>query len=507
MEIYTKEIPLFKNVFCGDVDREFEKETSLADYCPDILRLIKLDASPYVESAVINGDKCIISGTYLFSMLYESSESVSLSFTTFTLPFSEKIEIKTAVREGTVNCKIKVKRIGCKIINPRKFSVRVKSALSISVQGVEKAKICDTALLPQNVFSKKDSFSYQEKADEKTNEFTFEESYTLNEKAVPIDDVIMNYMSTEKTECFISNGKAELKTTVTSKLLYVGEGSDGKCIMSKKSFPVSMTFDDTDIEDDIIPCCDASVVSAETSVDVDSYGENRVVIIKFTVKGKITLYKICETEFATDGFATGCRNYPVLQKFTTLLNRDPVSRIITLEGRFTPDTKLTETVDHTCKINECKLKKDENTAVLYGSYTVSLLCKTEERYENIDLTESFEEQISELDASFDICDIDCRPSEVGISLTPDGNIDTKMICSLKLTPKAYRTFSAVTDIVTSQEERDNYNLIFCYPSSKDDLWNIAKRYFVDPEELRADNPENFNAVGELISRLPIIIKR
>ena len=63
MEIYTKEIPLFKNVFCGDVDREFEKETSLADYCPDILRLIKLDASPYVESAVINGDKCIISGT------------------------------------------------------------------------------------------------------------------------------------------------------------------------------------------------------------------------------------------------------------------------------------------------------------------------------------------------------------------------------------------------------------------------------------------------------------
>jgi len=178
-----------------------------------------------------------------------------------------------------------------------------------------------------------------------------------------------------------------------------------------------------------------------------------------------------------------------------------------LEGRFTPDTKLTETVDHTCKINECKLKKDENTAVLYGSYTVSLLCKTEERYENIDLTESFEEQISELDASFDICDIDCRPLEVGISLTPDGNIDTKMICSLKLTPKAYRTFSAVTDIVTSQEERDNYNLIFCYPSSKDDLWNIAKRYFVDPEELRADNPENFNAVGELISRLPIIIKR
>lgn len=508
MEIYTKEIPLFKSVFCGDVDREFEKETSLADYCPDILRLVKLDATPYVESAVINGDKCIINGTYLFSMLYESSESVSLSFTTFTLPFSEKIEIKTAVKEGMVNCKAKVKRIGCKIINPRKFSVRVKSVLSVSVQGVEKAKICDTALLPQNIFAKKDSFTYQEKTDEKSNEFTFEESYNLNEKSVPIDDVIMNYMSAEKPECFISNGKAELKTTVTSKLLYTGEGADDKCVMFKKSFPVSMTFDDTDIEDDISLCCDASVISAETSIDVDSYGENRVVKIKFTVKGKITLYKTLETEFATDAFASGCKNYPVLQKFTTLINCDSVSRIITFEGRFTPDTRFTETVDHTCKINECKLKKDENTAVLYGSYTVSLLCKTEERYENIDLTESFEERITELDANFDICDIDCRALEASISLSPDGNIDAKIVCSLKLTPKAYRTFSAVTDIVATQEVgKDNYNLIFCYPSSKDDLWNIAKRYFVDPEVLRADNPENFNTVGELTSRLPIIIKK
>lgn len=508
MEIYTKEIPLFKSVFCGDVDREFEKETSLPDYCPDITRLIKLDATPYVESAVLNGDKCIINGTYLFSMLYESNESAALSFSTFTLPFTEKADIKASVKEGAVNCKVKLKRIGCKIINPRKFSVRVKSVLSISVQGVEKATICDTSLLPQNIFTKKDSYTYSEKTDEKSNEFTFEESYTLSERTVPVEDVIMNFMSAEKPECFVSNGKAEIKTSVTSKLLYTGEGEGGKCILSKKSFPVTLSFDDVDAEDGVSVCCEASVVAAETSIDVDSYGENRTVQIRFTVMGKIMLYKSCEAEFATDGFAAGCSNYPVLQKFSTLTEMEPVSRIFTLEGSFLPDTSLKETLDHSAKINDCKIKREENSAIVYGSYTVSLLCKTDERYENVDLTESFEERIPEMDFKFDLCDIDCAVLETNVSVSADGNTDAKIVCALKLSPKVYRTFSAVTDLIAvDNEEKDNYNLIFCYPSGKDDLWNIAKRYFVDPEALRSDNPENFNTVGELTSRLPIIIKK
>ncbi len=508
MEICTKEIPLFKSVFCGDVDREFEKETSLADYCSGILRLIKLDATPYVESAVINGDKCIVSGTYLFSMLYESSESTSLSFTTFALPFSERTEIKTGVKDGTVNCKVKVKRIGCKIINPRKFSVRVKSIFCISVQGIEKAKICDTSLLPDNVHVKKDTIVYKEKTDEKSSEFTFEESYTLSEKTAPVDDVITNYMSTEKTECFVSGGKAEIKATVTSKLMYTAEGAQDKCVLSKKSFPVSMTFDDTEFDDDIILCCDTSVVSAETSVDLDSYGENRVIQIKFTVRCNISLYKTCETEFASDAFASESKNYPVMQKFTTLTDRDTVSKIFSLENRFSSDAKITEIADHTCKINECKLKSEENGYALYGSYTVSLLCRIDDRYENVDMTESFEEKIADIDPNFDLCDIDCRVLETNVSALSEESEEVKTVFGLTLTPKAYRTFSAVTDIVVLEEgEKDSFNLIYCFPSSKDDLWNIAKRYFTDPEALRTDNPEIFNSTGELTCRLPIIIKK
>ena len=147
---------------------------------------------------------------------------------------------------------------------------------------------------------------------------------------------------------------------------------------------------------------------------------------------------------------------------------------------FTADTKITEIIDHTSKINECKLKKDDSAVIIYGTYTVSLLCRSEERYENIDLTESFEERIPEPDSNFDIWDIDCRALETSVNFTSDGKIEAKVVCNLKLTPGAYISFSAVTDIIADDdEEKDSYNLIFCYPSGKDDLWNIAKRELGD----------------------------
>ncbi len=508
MEIYTKEIPLYKNVFFGDVDKELEKEMLLPDYSPDITRLVKLDATPYIESAVLNGDKCVVNGIYIFSMLYESDESASLSFSTFNLPFTEKAEIKNTASEGMINAKIKVKRIGCKIINPRKFAVRIKSVLNISAQGTEKVKICDTSLFPKNVHYKKDSFAYIEKTEEHTNEFTFEETYNLSEKDIPADDVLMNCMSIEQPEAYVSEGKIQLKANATSKLIYTGEGGNGKYITSKKSFPANMIFDDVAVGDNSPVCAAVSVISSEVDTDVDSYGENRVIKLKYTVKAKVNVFEKINCEFATDAFACGKKNHPILQKFTTLTDDDAVSRVFPVDFRFTPEAKLTEITDYSAKINDCKIKNDDTGARLCGTYTLSVFGKTEDRYENFDFSESFEERLSDTAMSFDICDTDCEAFEANVILTSDGALNGKMLCRVQIAPKSYKTFSAVTEITTDEEtDTENCSLICCYPTSKDSLWSIAKKYFTDPNVLYSDNAEIFNAAGELLSLSPVIIKK
>jgi len=176
MELFQREIPIFRNVFCGDIDRESEKELSLPDYCPDISRIIRMDATPYIENKTVNGDKCTVEGTYVYNMLYESDYNASLSYAAFSVPFSEKIDIKDAGIENETAVKIKVKRIGCKLINPRKLAVRTKSVLTVSVKSIKKALITDTASLPDNVFTQKEVISWEETENGKEYQFDFNES-------------------------------------------------------------------------------------------------------------------------------------------------------------------------------------------------------------------------------------------------------------------------------------------------------------------------------------------
>lgn len=509
MEILSREIPLFKNIFCGDIDRETEKELVLPDYCPDITRLIRVDATPYIENCSALGTKCTVNGTYIFTILYESDYNSALSYAAFPVSFTENIDIKDAGEESKVNAKINIRRIGCKMINPRKFAVRAKSALTLSVKSVERKNVLDVTSLPENVFVKKDSIRWEEQSQPKTYEFNFKENYSLPEKAVPIDDVVMSDFSAEKPECTVTDDGIMLKTSVTSKLLYSGENESGRYIMSTKRFPVTMKIDDLSVNGNVTADAEINVSRSEISVDVDSYGENRIVDADFTLKVSVITKKQVSAEYATDAFAADISGIAETTQMSTLAECEKISRVFSAESRFSlEETRFTELCDHTAEINECRIKTDENGTYLIGTYTVSVLGSAENGYESKDFSASFEEKLTADLMSFDLCDIQCRVFETNALLASDGCIDVRIMCRALITTENRITFSAVTGIRKTEEKMiDGCTLIFCYPGENDTLWSISKRYFTSPEKVASDNSDAFDQNGAVVTRTPIRITK
>lgn len=509
MEILSREIPLFKSVFCGDIDRETEKELVLPDYCPDITRLIRVDATPYIESCFAGGTKCTVNGTYIFTILYESDYNSALSYAVFPVNFTENIEIKDAGTDSRVNAKINIRRIGCKMINPRKFALRAKSALSLSVKSVERKNVLDVTSLPENVFVKKDTIKWEEQSESKTYEFDFKESYSLPEKAVPIDDVVMSVFTAEKPECTVSEDCIFLKTTVTCKLFYSGESESERYIMSTKQFPVTMKIDDLPVSGNVSADSEITVSKTEISIDVDSYGENRIVDVSFTLKSAIVTKKTETAEYATDCFASDVRGSAEIAQFTTLTDGEKVTRVFSAESRFAhEETRFTEICDHTAEINECRIKSDENGTFLSGLYTVSVLGLTENGYESKDFPSSFEEKLTSEKMDFDVCDVQCRVFETNTLLASDGGIDVRIMCRALIKTENKVTFSAATGIRKNDDKKaDEYTLIFCYPAENDTLWSIAKRYFTSPEKIANDNSDAFDQNGLVVAKKPIRITK
>ena len=507
MEILSRDIPIFKSVFHSEVDKETEKELSLPDYCPDITKLIRIDATPYIESSAINGERCTVEGIYVVSLLYESDCKSALSFTTFNIPFSEKTEIKNAGKESIPKAKMVVKRIGCKLITPRKFSLRLKSGLNLSVKNVEKASVVDVECGVENLLYKKESCEWYEKEEKSEYEFKYKETFKIPESLKPIDDAVMNTFCTEEPECIIADDKVHIKTSICCKILYSSEESQNDYIMFANSFPITMVCNDTDLNDVTSSRAEAQVTFSEISVDVDSYGENRVIEAAFTVKAKLYTRKKKSAFYATDAFLAELPGETVTKQFTTLTESEPVTRIFTAEKRFVPENVTFSSIcDSTSRINDCKITVNENGTFLTGIYVASFLGVTENGYISCDEAGEFSEKISSERIYYDDYIVNCNVSQTNAALSADGNIDIKLTLKTETVFESKKTFNAVTEIRSDDvQKKKGLEMLFYFPMEKDDLWSVSKKYFVYPHRVSNENPEIFDREGKILTKVPIKI--
>ena len=507
MEILSRDIPIFKSVFHFEVDKETEKELSLPDYCPDITKLIRIDATPYIESSVMSGEKCTVEGIYVVSLLYESDCKSALSFSTFNVPFSEKTEIKSAGDESIPMAKMVVKRIGCKLITPRKFSLRLKSGLNLSVKSVEKASVVDVERAADNLLYKKESCVWYEKEEKSEYEFKYKETFKIPENLKPIDDAVMNTFCTEEPDCIIADDKVHIKTSVCCKILYSSEESRNDYIMFANSFPITMICDDTDLTDVISSRAEAQVTFSEISVDVDSYGENRVVEASFTVKAKLFTRKKKSAFYATDAFFAEIPCATVTKQFTTLTESEPISRVFTTEKRFVPENVYFISIcDYTSRINDCKITVNENGTFLSGIYVASFLGLTENGYMSCDEAGEFSEKISAEKLYFDEYRVICGVTQTNATLSEDGNIYIKLTLKTETVFERKETFNAVTEINSKEtQKKKGLEMLFYFPKEKDDLWSISKKYFVHPHTVSNENPDIFDGEGKISTKAPVKI--
>ncbi len=506
MELFQREIPIYKNVFCSDIDREYEKELILPDYCPDIVRIIRMDATPYVENKTYNNEICTVSGTYVYSLLYESEYDSSLAYATFTVPFEEKIDIKEYGKENEISAKITTKRIGCKLINARKISVRTKSIMSLTVKAINRVSVIDTASLPENIFIQKEPITWYETEKEKKYTFNFEESFTLSEKSTPIDEKIMVDLSAEQAEYTFHADTIKLKSAVICKIIYKGEDSD-RYIMLTRTFPNEMTIDDVTFTEDSIIRPEISVSNFDIITEVDPYGENRVVNINYTLSIKLCIKEKQTFEYATDAFTAGAESTVKKSSFSTQKNASSFSKAFTVENKFMPENiRFTEILDSNAKIIDCKVKITDDGIIISGVYNYSVLGTTENSYKCVDLTGEFLEKISQDRYKCEYSTHNCRILESDYSLSADGSINIRLKISCDIETESIVTFNAVTNIEVNENVQEKVGcLIFCYPAGDDSLWSIAKKYCVAPTEISEGNPDSFSPDGELIVKAPIRI--
>ena len=126
-----------KKVHDSVIEEGVEAEFSLPEYMPEILRILKSQAVPKINSWQTVGERVTVDGTCELTMIYIGSDNCIYSFTG-SRNFTRYAENPAFLTAEDVNVKAGVKFINCRATNTKR--AEIKGGINISVSAFSKAE-------------------------------------------------------------------------------------------------------------------------------------------------------------------------------------------------------------------------------------------------------------------------------------------------------------------------------------------------------------------------------
>lgn len=506
MKAETTSVFLPRTVYEANADKDIEFEANLPDFQPDINRVIRADAEILCEETAIGGGKAELRGKALFTLLYEA-DSGKLRCERFSADYSHKFDTGE-LPEGrlcptaTARCSF----VGCKTLNPRRFLLRCRADLHLCVKCMQSHDIIsmdDTS----DAFFKSEALQTVEYKDTVRRDFNMEENFSLD--AMPaISEIIANSLRFLPPEQSCNSGSLLLRCEAVFKCLY--EDESGTVNSVERRFPAVFTVDDPDINCEYLLSVKVIPVKCEAEKQMDAYGEYRLIELQYSAKVCVESASTKDTLLPTDMFF---KDYVNDNKYIDIPYEKPQRPTLhrfTEEKLFETTEKLPEEcLDINAEVIINEATEAEGGVMVNGVCSVNIFGKREGTYCAKDCSLPFSRLIP-TQASVKGNKIKARAELVSATARSVGGgavtVRVEHETSLELCDnESVRVLCGADIEKRTDNAAEEKPIIICYPQLGDNAWDIAKKYYVNPELLIKENDDVFSKDGSVAESGKLII--
>ena len=463
------------NVLNSKYDLPFEIDCTLPDYCRDVEKLLSSNINPVVCSVFSDDSKVTIEGNNFIEIYYCDKEN-NISKYESKVPFSKIIDFKSKANNPAISVKAYEGYINCRAVSPRRLDIRGTTQIELYVNAEKEEKIIQKIPLNDietNIFN----FENAEFIGQYSKQFTIKDSIDTKIKSIEHTAIIKYTVSPAINEYKILPDKTILKGLLFINICFYNE-KDKKISTEAYKLPFSQIIDCNGIDEDCI--CDFCVKVINSEICLGNDEENKEKLnISATLCADIKGYRKKETCGIKDCFCHSCdcscknKNVNIFNPILQINNDFNFNETVLLDD-------YTEIKDVTCKIISSETEYIQNTVKLKLRAVLSVLgiknnslCCTEKVVSSaLDISKNiksdclyFNPCINLINCSYS--DINNGKAEINCTLRINGIIFDKLSVSLvdniKPEPKASKNI-------------DNDLIIIYYTHSREDIWDIAKRY-------------------------------
>lgn len=265
MNAKYKDIATLDTIYSGIVEQQIEMDYLLADYCPNIYKIIKCTVKPVVVSKRIANEKLVVDLNVLIKILYVTENNKKIFCVEQKQMYTKEIDIPNIDNSAIVSLTAKCEHSNLRVVNPRRLDLKGAITMKVVVTKPVQTKIIDKAVA-DNCYVKTTNHMICNENLYATKDATINEEIELVQGKPPISNILSSTANIVVSDCKVMKNKLLAKGNMNVRILYTAEQADeNENNVLEYVIPFSQIIDMNGLDDEY----KLFVNACTTEIDID----------------------------------------------------------------------------------------------------------------------------------------------------------------------------------------------------------------------------------------------
>ena len=500
MGIDTSNIKIKSNK-CKLIEKKekwIEQDVIIPDNMPDAIKIISVNAVPYVNDVEINNNRIKVVGKICYNIIYIADEDkMHIRGLDVSYPYSVSIESTNVKNKEDVLISSKLKNIIYSLPNERKVAIKNEVCFELDIIRCHEVKILKDFKNTTDIECSKCKSNFLNIICSKKVNIASSEDVMLKANSSSIYEILKVDTRIIDTEYKVSYNKLMLKGVIEIKLTYLGE----KCVACFETIcmPFSSMVELDNITDN--SSFNITYIIRDFNIKINPDIDQKTLNVDYKIEAFIQMYEKESVEFIEDFY---CKN----RDLTFSLDEDSIVTDVIYEEK---EIKISDTfndiLEDNVNIIESNLDTSNLNIVLDGNNIkisgVAKLNLLVQNTQNMDIENRVLDIVVDSSVPIDKYskgnNVSARINDVALVVTQNGkNIDIKIVIKLDVSIESILNISSISNIEDGPLDLKDISSINIYVVKKGDtIWKIAKKYKTSMDNIiKTNNVENPNQILE-----------
>lgn len=491
--LLKKALSVCETVFEGSSEQPIDIDFTLPDYCPDIEKILKCTATPYISMKNLSGGNLEIDGVVNIKILYLDSKNKTIRCCEHTSPFSCSFTVKGDTENSVTNISLKTEYVNCRALTPRRLDIHGAFTVFAKVINSGQQEIPE-AVQGDDVEQKNSTVPISSLAGLSSGIISINETLDIGKNRPAPQTIIRTELTISRSEPKIAAEKLMVKGEAVLKILYVTDLETGELDTAEFNIPINEMLDISGTSDSDICDMELMVQSYEASLKSDFDDDSTLINFEAKLIVTVAVYNEDTVNIVEDAYSRAYELDLIYKQISCKHISAVIDDEITEKCDINLDSQISRIIDIYGDSPQCscEFQPVEGKMLIKGKMTCCILGCDENN------AVFYTEKPIEFNREYDIGNMinpSCKPAvlPLNISYRISGEKTLEIRAGISLHAAVTESISKriITEVSADEEQKREHDktaaLTIYYADEGENLWSIARSYCTSVEAIKMQN--------------------